>query len=537
MQQQMRAAMVFLFLSMPLALASCGGGGGGGSGSGTGSNLLVFTPTTLEADLDDSDESTTISIAARLTRALTGEVYVYIVDTSGLLRTDVEFYEQSEFNYRVDLHTTESAPPGTYSGELLIKLCKTYNCSEQHPGSPVKLPYVFTVTSATNLTPIEPVAGVAEWLTEQGNTAHTGYVPATFNVSEFSSRWRVPKYSLSQKSAPVISGGRVIYLSADPYETYSRIYALSENDGSYVWEKILLADVLVESTAIPHLTHPSAKDGLVYLSTGGFGNVLYRYIWGFDIGTGDKDVEIGVPETPIAGAPTLVGDSLYIGSGSVYRSYDLASESLNWSSGSGGSWRDQESLAYGDGSIYGLNGYPVVSLVSTDAADGTLNFQVDTEFSISGRSSSAMYVADTGQVAAVAGYYGNGPLIMFDVEAEAVAWSSDLYFGARPATDGEYLYVANLETDTLEALNLTDGSVAWSWTAPEGEQLSESANLVVTDNLVFVSGDAKTYAISLSAGHQAVWSYGRAASHLAITANGILIIMTADGGVSAINLH
>jgi len=67
-------------------------------------------------------------------------------------------------------------------------------------------------------------------------------------------------------------------------------------------------------------------------------------------------------------------------------------------------------------------------------------------------------------------------------------------------------------------------STEWKISAPAG--ITFMSDVLVTDNLVFVSTNAGTYAIDRTT-HQSVWSYPQFGS-VAISANGVLYISYGD---------
>ena len=60
-------------------------------------------------------------------------------------------------------------------------------------------------------------------------------------------------------------------------------------------------------------------------------------------------------------------------------------------------------------------------------------------------------------------------------------------------------------------------------------------SLVVSRNIAFVSGEAKTQAIDLTT-HKVVWTHDHG-GELSISANGVLYILEPNGYLSAINLQ
>ena len=79
------------------------------------------------------------------------------------------------------------------------------------------------------------------------------------------------------------------------------------------------------------------------------------------------------------------------------------------------------------------------------------------------------------------------------------------------------------------------GTLLWSWPVPEADGTAPAHNVVVTDNLAFVSTASKVYAVNLSS-HASTWSYPYGGA-LAISANGVLYVNRDDGAIGAINLQ
>ena len=104
------------------------------------------------------------------------------------------------------------------------------------------------------------------------------------------------------------------------------------------------------------------------------------------------------------------------------------------------------------------------------------------------------------------------------------------YVGA-PAYADQIIYAVNNQPLRLEARAESDGDLLWSWSPPaDGPPLGASttflSDVLVTDNLVFVSTNAGTWAIDRNT-HQPVWSdpkFGR----LSMLANGTLFITYGD---------
>ena len=85
------------------------------------------------------------------------------------------------------------------------------------------------------------------------------------------------------------------------------------------------------------------------------------------------------------------------------------------------------------------------------------------------------------------------------------------------------MYVLNAAGNQLEARDLATGALQWTWVVGNAQESLPVGNVVVTDNLVFLSTNVATYAIDLGT-HQTVWSTPYVGS-LAISSNRVLYIV------------
>jgi outer membrane protein assembly factor BamB len=79
---------------------------------------------------------------------------------------------------------------------------------------------------------------------------------------------------------------------------------------------------------------------------------------------------------------------------------------------------------------------------------------------------------------------------------------------------------------TVAALNVTDGSTAWSWSPPASDFQVIVNDMIVTNNLLFVSTGQAVYAVDLST-HQTVWTLPVPGYQMAISPSGMLYIVSA----------
>ena len=149
----------YLLVSAALLTACGGGGGSGDSGGSTTSPVapafaaLTFTPAVASATLE-AGKSHTVSVGASVNRPgdFDGAVYTLIVDNTGVLLPNARFSSLSPTQYTASLQTSASLAPGNYKGTFSVNLCRDQSCSRHYAGSPMQLPYDFTVKDgATSL--------------------------------------------------------------------------------------------------------------------------------------------------------------------------------------------------------------------------------------------------------------------------------------------------------------------------------------------------------------------------------------------------
>ena len=125
---------------------------------------------------------------------------------------------------------------------------------------------------------------------------------------------------------------------------------------------------------------------------------------------------------------------------------------------------------------------------------------------------------------------------VFDMTSKTILWRSARKYLVQPAFDGTYLYLAGNSPATLDALNPSTGQVEWSWTLPEEWSDDEfHRNIVVTDNVLFVSTDRQTIGIDLQS-REVVFTHSKPGL-VSISDDRMLFIATGqpvgDGGLVA----
>lgn len=162
-------------LSCAALLTACGGGGDSKTNSTANANTgtinstnsgstpapatapaLAFSPSVVTASFESGSTSTMLVTASVKRPAdFTGQVYAAIVDSAGVLQPNARIDAQTETQYAAILRASTSLAPGSYKGNFTVNLCKDQACTQHFPGSPMQLPYEFTVAAvASSLTAV-----------------------------------------------------------------------------------------------------------------------------------------------------------------------------------------------------------------------------------------------------------------------------------------------------------------------------------------------------------------------------------------------
>jgi hypothetical protein len=113
----------------------------------TSTPALLLSPSPLLATLYEGESQKLNLKAVVNTTTLDGSVFVLVIDNSGVIDPSILLTLESPDHYNAVLTTKASLTLGTHTGNLDILLCRDSACNQQYPGSPVKAPYTFTVTS------------------------------------------------------------------------------------------------------------------------------------------------------------------------------------------------------------------------------------------------------------------------------------------------------------------------------------------------------------------------------------------------------
>lgn len=530
---------LFLVLVGALALGACGGGGGGGGSSAAAGSTpaLALSPASLSATFEVG-ESVTLPVDAVAQVAVTGTVYVVIQDSNGVINPIVPITSNLNGSQTATFQTSSSLAAGTHTGNIEVRLCRDAGCTSQYPGSPVLLPYTFTVANTINLLPLSPVAGLTDWASYQGNAAHNGYAPVSLSVTNSSVRWRWLPADTSHRTSPAVTAdGAVFVTTMKAFSSDARLYAINEADKSLRWSRDFGAPFSVN--------HPATAGSAVYVATGGHSSTA---MWSFAVASGTQNFKTSFSaQWPSYWSPVVSAGNVYFDCGNYGGMCSMNSSTgvSNWETSLAQveAWSPavDASFAYANtgGTLKALNLATGTQAHSIAIPGGGYSHAQNASAVLVGggnvlvRGGPASLVLPEGAIAIFNRLSNLNP-------ANATQnWSVSGSFTTDPVVAGSVVFSG--EVSQLQARDLATGAVLWSAQVPGLDGTIIDGNIIVTDNLVFFSTRKKVYAISRSSPYAVQWSYHKP-GRLALSPNGVLYVSTtnagfvSDSGLTAINL-
>ena len=428
--------------------------------------------------------------------------------TAGGLVQGPTITRSDDRNFRVQVRVAEGLAVGTHAGYVELKTCLDEACLSEIQRGTLYVPFEVAIED-----PADIVLG--EWETFQRDAGHTGYVPTTFQPRSFAYKWewrRQAPAGLQNYINTVATAPGMVFVS-DGGAGNLALRALRENDGSLAWQQTF--------QNYPALNPPAAANGKVYVATTG---QQQTFLWAFHAVTG-----VPVFQSTFASqwsrvlAPTIRDGRVYINGGyyggGVY-AYNDTSGALQWSMFSGD---DKLSTPAVDQSrVYHYSG---TALVTYDAATGSRLSSISDPYNPAqgyDRNSAPMLGRADSVTAFSGGNYGTRPLINFSVTGNAARWRTRRSYVTQPATAKGIVYAGSNTPRSFDAIDEATGQILWSW-IPQPLDVSFHRNVVVTDNLVFISTNRAVYALDLTT-RRPVWSYPVPGT-LAISGSGTLYIV------------
>ncbi|NOT87058.1 MAG: PQQ-binding-like beta-propeller repeat protein [Lysobacter sp.] len=474
---------------------------------------LVATPSRLQVRcLLGGRPSAVLSVALPLSGS-----FLQARPTNGGLDEGPTITQIDDRHFRVEVRVAEGLAEGTHVGYVELKTCRDEACVDEIPRGTLYVPFEVIVEDPANI-------ALGEWETFQRDAGHTGYVPATFHPRAFAYKWEW------QRPTPVTTQGFIHAVSTAPGLVFVSddgagllaLRALRENDGGLVWEQTF--------PNYPALNPPAAANGKVYAATTGH---QQTFLWAFHAGTGAPVFQNSfAAQWSDVMAPTIRDGRVYTNGGyyggGVYAYSDTAGD-LQWSMFSGDD--EMTTPAVDQSRVYHYDG---TALVTYDTATGLKLSSISDPYSpvqgyahngapMLGRADSVTsFSGGTYSIFGSADLSSARPLINFSVANNAARWRTARAYMTQPATAKGIVYAGSNTPKSFDAIDEATGQVLWSW-VPQPSDVRFHRNVVVTDNLVFVSTNRVVYALDLAT-RQPVWSYP-APGTLAISASGTLYIV------------
>lgn len=507
-------------------LSACGGGGAGDSTTATADASREQAQSVAQ---QASLTATPGSLELRLTSGQTavGELALqYVGSSAAHTKLVIEGELPAAFapqpvieslgdgRFTVKLSTAAGLADGTYTGTLQFAGCHDPKCKNLGKTARVAVPYSITVSPAS------------DWQMHQGNAAHTGYVPVTLDPARFQYAWdwrRAPGGVIGAINAVVSEGGKV-FVSDDDYFSAVSIRALNEADGSTAWTR--------DFGTKPGLNPPAVANGTVYAATMGHSDT---YLHAFRAADGQPVFQSAFDsQWGHVLAPTLADGRAYTNGGyyggGVY-AFDATSGSRLWSQTAGDD--DMSTPAVDDRHVYHYSG---LGLEVYGKADGNLVASIPDPYGpgwgYSYHGSPILGSADhviafsggafSGRASSSVEHYESRRLVNFSVENRNTRWISARAYLTTPALAKGVVYAGRNAPKSLDAISEATGEVLWSWAGTANDS-EFHRNVVVTDNLLFVSTDRAVHAIDLAT-HQPVWS-SPSPGMISLSASGMLYIV------------
>ena len=343
----------------------------------------------------------------------------------------------------------------------------------------------------------------ADWVTYQGDAAHTGYVRGSFRFRHAHLLWQAPIATDEPLTGLAVAAGTVFVTNQARFVDAPSFHALDQATGAELWSRSFVQN---DTTSAP-----GYANGVVYFQTDGHSDIAGNSLNAYDARTGaavfnapyDAQWELYLNPTPFGGN-VLVGGGYY---GGMY-SFNATDGTQNWFGSvpqyDGWTPATDGTYAYaytGSGDTTPISGV----LTMLRLADGsTAASVVDPVYDWRGYTmNSAVVVGPNHQAFTING----GRLVSWDTTLDDthtphIAWNHTAGFSGQPSLARGRLYV--IAGGELAALDAATGAAVWTWTPPSGAL--EDA-MIVTDNVVFARTETDTFAINTRGDHRTLWSW------------------------------
>lgn len=521
----MKTAPLMVTLVAAASLGACGGGG-----SAPPPPPSPPPPPTLSVTL--SSASTDVVIAEGESASF-GFVASYTGTSNSAIVADVDIGGRryvldgtptaSGNGFEVRLKTVPFPAGGETSTIVRFRLCTSANCSTVYPGSIQN----FRVNLDVDL---------ADWATFQRDKNHTAYVPVRYEPADFAKAWEFTDAFPDGRIRPTAAGEGTVYamIARDggiAYNGTARLFAFDSRNGAVKWSYDMGDQFDVGG--------PSLSSDSVHVSTLGYTSNGSQWVLRRDNGGFRHQMAFDAQFTdfnPPAVDESLVFVSAGYTGGKVY-AYNAVSGATLWTATSNnfGVWGGQ-ALTFDEDFIYNYRG-SVLEILDRDSG-GFVREIEDPAYERSGLDYEAGPVLDgNGHVFLYSGdkdFEGRNTIIAMSLATNSILWRTSAEYTTAFALKDGIIYAARQDARVVSAIDGQTGTVLWSTPMPGSDPLL--GNVVVTQNLVFVSSGRQTWAIDLEqSDHPVVWE-APTGGRLAITPDNYLLT-TGTRGASKLTAY
>jgi hypothetical protein len=493
---------------------------------------LTFVPTTLSGSfVQGTPFPFNIVVQANPSPFVSGSYFASVKDATGTFSSGASLgYLDPTKNYLLlRTQVVSNLAPGTYTGNVQLTICNDAACQYPVVGSPVTVPFNVTIAPAppnAGLTTLAAWPGVAGWATYQGNDSHTGFVPVTLDPTKFAYRWAwsTPSSATDAKGLSTLTAaGGQVYIDSG-----SVLYALKEFDDSTLWSHDF-GNIVFAGTITAALNPPAVSGANVYISTSA---QSATYMFGLTANNGTV-----LFQSPFSAqwehylAPTISNGIVYTDGGEYggLYAFDGTTGAQNFSA-------YEQQYDYWTPAVDASYAYAYTggTLNWVDKTTGvSVGSIVDSTWSWAGYDMHGAPVlgAANSVICINVGNQNANSLLDFNTSTKTLAWSSVGPYGGNPAYASGKIYATNKTPMRLEARSEASGALLWSWSPPTSSETSYVGDVLLTNNLVFLSTNTTIYAIDTTT-HQSVWSMPTS-GYLALSEYGVLyVVETVSGSAS-----
>ena len=370
---------------------------------------------------------------------------------------------------------------------------------------------IFLIAGALSLS--SQTNSINEWLMFGRNFNHTGYYPASLNMTEFGKLWSYSLMGFETMIGSPVTANDMIYFAGTGGGT-SDFYAVNITNQSLMWSY----------SGTSQSAGASLAGGMLYLGTSGTHFISLNatngsLVWDFNMNKASA--------TP-ATASVVYNGAVYFGGNSfdsTFYSLNATNGSLIWSYSQGSGFSASPAVA--DGTIY--TGNMDLHIYALNATNGNHLWNYSTTGYVSSPT-----VAN-GMV-----YFGCQDYNVYALNATngSKIWNytgTNRFDGnsaeSAPSISKGILYIGSIDNN-FYALNATTGNPIWNYTTGYFITTSPAS----ADNVVFAaSQDNNVYGLNPSNG-SLIWSYstgGGISSSSPIIANNTLYLGSSDGKLYA----